>query len=692
MTHWLSLVTILLVAIFLRFWHITTTPPGFYFDEAYEGLEAWYILTKPAYHPIFLTGNSGVPVLNAYANAFMFGLFRFFGSEVGPVTMHVTAACLGVLGVYALYGLAHELQKIEASDIRLSIAFPLFAAASLAVMRWHIHFSRMGIEPIFVPLLWAGATWLFLRGWRTGHWPAFAGSGVLLAACMYAYQAAWLIPLLMIPVTLVLLWQKVKWPANSLPTEQWQALTDALRSRQGFGMLVTVSIASLLFAPLTWFFWQHLDQFSLRLSQVTAIENANTDLNVSVWQTSWATVKMYSLWGLTGDLNMRRNLPGAPVMSLWQILPFYLGLGLAVWRVRHPGYTIILISLVGLLLAGALSSHAPHFHRTLGAAAPSALLCAIGLDYLWQWRPKLHQRRHLPSLSRWWSVMARQVGWVSILLIALGGVTSARDYFGRWATEPELFNTFRVGLWQVSQQVAELPPTVPVYMTLSDYDYPILDFALQTHQNSVPVLFDGRHIFPMTAQSTMQPQLYIVIEGENRRTAQLLTEFFPTATVQKEVRDWQGHLYARYYVRPTQSVPQHLPQHPVMVTLGDGITLLGYDLRTTSVQPGKNLYLQLQWQVASVPTTDWTVCISVMNKDVAGKPGVLVRYADRPGKGSLPTNHWQKGWRIWDEYKIKIPANLASGDYGLTISLVQTNGQHLPLTGDGVSLGKVKIK
>ena len=75
----------------------------------------------------------------------------------------------------------------------------------LAVMRWHIHFSRMGIEPIIVPLIWAASIWLLLRGWRTGSKLAFIACGVVLAAGMYTYQAAWFVPLLMVPVAGILI-------------------------------------------------------------------------------------------------------------------------------------------------------------------------------------------------------------------------------------------------------------------------------------------------------------------------------------------------------------------------------------------------------------------------------------------------------------------------------------------------------
>ncbi|HHY55544.1 MAG TPA: cytochrome d ubiquinol oxidase subunit II, partial [Chloroflexi bacterium] len=59
---------------------------------------------------------------------------------------------------------AGELRQLGAP--RLTAAFPWLAAALLATTRWHIHFSRMGIEPILAPLVTATALWL-LRAKRT---------------------------------------------------------------------------------------------------------------------------------------------------------------------------------------------------------------------------------------------------------------------------------------------------------------------------------------------------------------------------------------------------------------------------------------------------------------------------------------------------------------------------------------------
>ena len=107
--------------------------------------------------------------------------------------MRTTAALFGIAGVAAVYALTSELRRLDA---RIPAVAPWLAAAALAVMRWHLHFSRMGIEPILVPLLWAASFWLLLRGWRKGDGLSFLTSGVALAACFYAYQGAWIIPVL----------------------------------------------------------------------------------------------------------------------------------------------------------------------------------------------------------------------------------------------------------------------------------------------------------------------------------------------------------------------------------------------------------------------------------------------------------------------------------------------------------------
>ncbi|MFN2203444.1 MAG: hypothetical protein ACK2UO_19770 [Caldilineaceae bacterium] len=675
------LLLVLVCAAALRLWHINAIPPGFHFDEAFEGLEAWRILTEPSYRPIFLTGNFGVPPLNAYANAMSFALAHVLGAEAGPTAMRMTAAVFGVFGVLALYALGIELQRLDALNApkeRLSRYLPLLAAASLAVMRWHIHFSRMGIEPVIVPVIWAASLWALLLAWRTGSWLAYAGTGLVLAAGMYAYQGAWIVPFLVAAAALHLL--ILAWPHRHNNSRSWQ--------RRVLGLVVAGFVALLFVLPLAWFFLNNPDMLLLRPAQLVIVGETGSRADNSLVRSLVATFSMFAPFGNVGDLDPRRNLPGAPALNLWQALPFYIGLIVALLRIRRPAYSIAVFGLLGLLLPGVFSEYAPHFHRVLGAAAPAALLCGLGLDWLWQRIASVGSTSDGVE-SRWNSAAAPAL---VIVLLAGAGFASARDYFDRWATLPDLFYAFDEGLWEIGQYTRELSAREPVYITPRGAEHATIAFAWRERLASpetLPVHFDGRHIFPLSDGVTDKAESYAVIEHEDFRTRLLLPEVFPDAVTAAEFKDRSGEVYARIYERPAGSEPTRPPRVNLVTPLGDGIQLMGYDVLPDVVVPGGSLYVQLHWRTAARPQQEWTVFTHVVNS-ATGQ--VVAGHDSEPGAGSLPTSRWQPGWRILDEYEIVLPADLAPGTYDLYAGLYGPSGERLPQDEYGLLLGSVNVE
>lgn len=661
----LGFLILLAVALGLRLWRIDAVPPGFHFDESFEGLEAWRILTDPAYRPVFLTGNFGVPPANAYANALMFGLWKGLGGEPGPTAMRVTAALFGTLGIVATWLAAEELRRLHPEH--LTRATPWLAAALLATMRWHIHFSRMGIEPILVPLVTAAALWLFLRGRRTQSVAAHMGLGIALAFSLYAYQGGWVLPPLM-ALAWALLW-----------------LWDRDRRRElVFGGALTAATTILLTLPLLSFALSQPQLFLLRPEQVAVGAGAATQQGVA--ENVLAYLLMFVPLVEAGDLDPRRNLPGLAALNLWQAIPFWFGVAFALWRIRQWGYGILLLLLVGLLMPGIVSEYAPHYHRVLGAAAPVALLGGVGLDWFW--------RKGVRSSARpVWRAPQRLLPWVSAVLLVAGAVISARDYFVRWATLPDLFHAFDVGLWTLGQQIAAQPTDVVMYLTLRSADHPTLAFAWETQPGShgPPVTFDGRHIFPLRAGDVTTPEQYIVIEEEDFRTRLLLPELFPDAAVTATITDRQGRVYANTYVRPAGSIPQRQPAVAVASEMGDGIVLAGYDAQSAQLEAGRMLYVQLYWDVRAVPSQNWTVFVHLVD-EAAGAPRLLAGVDGPPGAGSLPTTRWQVGWRILDEYQLLLPNDLPAGHYALFIGLYTSDGARLPAEEIGLHIGEVQIE
>ena len=689
---------IILLAAALRLWQIESTPPGFHLDESYQGLEAWRILTEPGYHPFYLRGNFGPLPANTYLNVVTFWLVTQLGGEAGPVAMRLTASIIGLLTILALFALASELRRLSLFRSRfgnhqdtaiqnvnsLSIAFPFFAAIVLAIMRWHIHYSRMGIESIYVPLIWTVAVWLLLRAWRTGRWVSLAASGVVVGIGMYTYRGAWIIPFILgfSILHLLVMARKFDWSAGRLPE-----IRLGLRISQS---VLWASIVILVVSPLAWFYFNNPDLFFTRLEQVNIVGNTGSPADSTIWTNLRRMMGMFGPFGSPGDLDPRRNLPGAAVLSWPLAIFFYIGLGITLWRIRHPAYGLLILSLVGLLFPGVISEYAPHFHRVLGASAPVAVICAVGIDFGWRWSIS-----SVESLN-WRRVQMAAVQLATVGLLVIGGVLEGTNYFARWANMSSLYHAFDVGLWEMGQAIAAQSAEAPIYITPRSMEHPTLAFAWETQnpktrdETCAPTSFDGRHAFPYTANALNQPEFYAVVEHEDFRTPMLLPGVLPDYIVYQEFLDFNGEIYGRIYQRPEMSQGARPPQHPTNVALGDGIRLVGYDVQPAEVHSGEILYLQLHWQVDEKPTNDWTVFTHVRTQS-AESPQWIAGYDSRPGNGSLSTQCWLAGRRILDEYQIRLPDDIPADAYQLQIGLYQPNGDHLPVNGNGVHLGTVEI-
>ncbi len=662
----LLLAGITLVAAFLRFWQLDTTPPGYHYDEAFEGLEAWRVITEPDYRPIVFAGNFGVEPMFIYLTALA---FRLFG--VDPVVQRGVAALIGTLTVPAVWLLGHELRRW---DSRLPHAFPLWAALVQAILFWTIHASRIGYEPGLVPLLLCLLLWSLSAAWRTGRWWLWAAAGVLCGLGLYTYPAGRLFPVVTLAVLVIGWW----WSRRVMPPA---ALPTGPTPRRRMGVLLLVVLAGLTVVPMVLTWVQNPELLVLRSRQIAVVaegEGSTAPLQTTIRNTL-ATLGMFSL---AGDVDPRNNLPGRPVFDLFLGLFFYLGLGLAFWRWRRLPYPWLLASLLVMLVPTVFSDYAPHFRRALGAAPLIALLTAVGLAALWDKAATAWSARHTAPGS-----LLRQPGFYAgaavLIAVGLSAGLAVRDYFDRWANSPDLFYAFDEGLWQLAGQIDTQLPVGPTYLTPRPVTHTTLAFAWR--DGVPPTSFDGRSIF-VAPSGHSQPITYAVINHEDFRTPLLLPEVFPQAEVQQQIFDRSGTLYATLYQVSPGSEPALLPASVADAVWGSHVRFRGYALPSARQQdtvptylPGDFVPVRVWWQPLAPLAEDWTFFAHLLTPDGQFRSG----RDQQPGNGSYPTSRWQVNDWIVDEVQLPLPADITPGEYELEIGFYRADGTRLPVTTGG---------
>ena len=170
----LLLLAIVIVAACVRFVDLSAVPPGLHGDEAVTGLEGRRILAEGWIGP-YSPGALGQPTGPLYLTAVS---LRLFGETV--FALRFVPALLGTATVIALYVV-----------LRRNVDTPtaLAGVGLLAVMSWHVHFSRIGFPLAAWPLvvvLAAGALLEAVADERPGWW---AAAGALAGVGIYVYNA-----------------------------------------------------------------------------------------------------------------------------------------------------------------------------------------------------------------------------------------------------------------------------------------------------------------------------------------------------------------------------------------------------------------------------------------------------------------------------------------------------------------------
>jgi len=431
---------ILLITAGLRLWQLDQLPPGLFFDEAYNGVDARAILEGQAW-PLYFVGNNGREPLFIYWQALWVALLGYT-----PYALRFAAAAIGILTIPACYYAARHLLRVVTDEEKFTtqhgtIMWPaLVAATVLALSFWHLSLSRLAFRVILLPLLSALAIALFWRAWQSSRARHYGWAGLALAITLYTYTAARLLPMVLILFLLLVGIQRFLQHQGSV--KRWWQQGQAVRRG-----LVVMGFTWLLSAlPFLYTVAQDPTLLVARTGDVSIFTVAQNEMPGTPSERLWENLVKTSLSFYTqGDENPRHNLPARPYLDWPMALLFTLGGLRALGQIRQQRRQLLLIWLGVMAAPTLLSTDAPHTLRMAGMLPPLVILIALGAQGV------------AASITHWTGQRVIGAGLIILFLAVSGGLT-VRDYFGRWAKLPALGAAFDLDLQLAAETVrAQLP-------------------------------------------------------------------------------------------------------------------------------------------------------------------------------------------------------------------------------------------
>lgn len=175
------LITILLIAVFFRFFHLTQSPPALNWDEVSIGYNAYSVLKTGRdewgqFLPLSFKA-FGEHKLPGMIYASIPGIAIFGETDLG---VRVTPALIGVLAVFLIYLLGKKLFG--------SVPLGLAAAFLMAISPWAVHFSRVSFEAGLAMVFVMASIYFLISPAKAS---AKEGQSSLWASMLFAVLAAY---------------------------------------------------------------------------------------------------------------------------------------------------------------------------------------------------------------------------------------------------------------------------------------------------------------------------------------------------------------------------------------------------------------------------------------------------------------------------------------------------------------------
>ncbi len=601
------LLLITLAGAALRFYQLGQVPHGLYQDEAFNGLDALNVIAGD--RPLYFPANNG-------REPFFIYLVSVSVAALGhtPLAERLPAAVLGTLLIPAVFALGATVYHRRLG---------LWAAAVVAVTFWPVALSRIGLRAGALPLLAALALACAAWGLRQGACDQKAGrqrglggrgglawlalGGTLYGLTFYTYLASRFTPVLLL--CFGIFWYSAK--RSTFPN-----------SRQ---IAVFLLAAALAVTPLALAAIQQPEILLGRVGQVSVLNPAinGGHLFGTLFSNSLAALGMFN-W--RGDDIARHNLPGRPVFDWALGLAFLLGVGVAARQAlaqRRPAAAFPLLWVAVMLLPTLLAEDTPHFLRAVGVWPGLALLPALGLDAAWTARGRI----------RWLGRGA------ALLAVAVGLTLTTRDYFFRYAPDPNTGYLFQAAATELAEQTNVYLAGDPARTVVLDRRYwdsfVAVRFLLEPNER-VTWYDEGETPAPRDAPMRLIAWPYVgLAEALNALPGDALITVTPSALHRDDLQPVAYALYAQY---DAEVCPPAVCGGPALAEFANGVKLLTAETASVVGEQTRTITLMLTWQA----TRPLTAPVQVFAQAWGGD-GLLTQ-ADGPlGTALYPSPLWSAG-------------------------------------------------
>lgn len=334
----------LLAAIFRLAW-LRHTPPGLWYDEARNLWQLAAILERGEFRWDYFVGEP------LYA---IFALPACLAAGLTPLGLRLGSVLAGILTIPAAWAALRLIWGRKTA---------LLSALVLAILPWHVIFSRIGFRAITFPLFLFLTLWAFEMSVRRGkHW-AQAALAMTLGLGYHTYIPFKLM-FLLLPIYGYFIWRERPALFKNLFHPVWS--------------LGALALLCILIVPFLLPVAGGGDAANVRLYQE---ENLSRGMMFTREGPFVNMLKVLGMFIWKGDAIPRHNAPGAAQIPRFLFPLLAIGAWLSLRKPRQSRNALLIFSMGLFLLPSVISLSAPHAIRTLGALFPVCVFLARGLRW-----------------------------------------------------------------------------------------------------------------------------------------------------------------------------------------------------------------------------------------------------------------------------------------------------------------------